>query len=47
MTRKRFLIALAVLLAVAACGKKGRLEPPEGSDPRKSDVDLPDIRTAH
>jgi len=35
------LLALLLAASLAACGKKGKLEPPPGSDPAKSDVQLP------
>ncbi|HUN51609.1 MAG TPA: hypothetical protein VMU42_10845 [Candidatus Sulfotelmatobacter sp.] len=48
MTRGAFLrwLLLACLgLPLMACGKRGKLEAPEGVNPDASDVVLPKIRT--
>ena len=38
------LLAAFLLGPLAACGKKGKLEPVPGADPAQSDVKLPDYR---
>ncbi len=44
MTRQtflRWLLAAVVAVPLAACGKRGRLEPPDDSSPDASEVVLP------